>query len=124
MGSLSLVLPASLCLRKDGVEEPAELRLAPCSLASSVALGSPASLSGNGVVNGFQYAVSYRGLGSFTPCSFKNEAFLTKCSHIFFFNFLFEYCFSGTSIGLLNSVVLSVLADDSVALAANTTQGC
>lgn len=57
-----------------------------CSLASCVALGSPASLSGNDVVNGLQYAVSYRVLVSFATCSFKNEAFLTKYSHIFKFS--------------------------------------
>lgn len=41
-----------------------------------------------------------------------------------FLNILFEYCFSDTSISLLNSVTLSLLAYDGVALAANTAQGC
>lgn len=45
------------------VEEPAELELAlVCSLASCVALGSLASLSGNEVMNGFLYTMSCGGL--------------------------------------------------------------
>lgn len=92
-------------------------------LLLAVALSFPASLSGNGVVNGFPYAVSYRGLVFFAPhFNFKMRLFLLSVHT--FLNFLFEYCFSGTSISLLNSVILFVLADDSMALAANTAQGC
>lgn len=91
-------------------------------LLLAVALSSPASLSGNGVINGFPYAMSYRGLVFFAPFSFKMRLFLLSVHT--FLNFLFEYCFSGTSISLLNLVILFVLADDSMALAANTAQGC
>lgn len=50
------------------------------------------------------------------------KLFLIKCLQLL--NILFEYCFSGTSVSLLNSVTLSILAYVSVALAANTAQGC
>lgn len=56
-----------------------------CSLASCVWHWAPCFSEWDGVMNGFQYAVSQRGLVSFAPCSFKNEIFLTECSHIFKF---------------------------------------
>lgn len=69
-------LPVSQSQRWVEVEEPAELGLAlVCSLASCVALGFLASLSGNDVMNGFLYTMSCGGLVSFVPCRFKNETF-------------------------------------------------
>lgn len=69
-------LPLSQSQRWVEVEEPAELGLAfVCSLASCVALGFLASLSGNDVMNGFLYTMSCGGLISFVLCRFKNETF-------------------------------------------------
>lgn len=53
--------------------EAEEFRLAPCLFFASCGIDS---LSGNSVVNGFPYAMSYRGLGFFAPFSFKMRLFL------------------------------------------------